>query len=84
MTYLVFNYMYMSVRKERLIEQKSQQAKYKLIECNSSGTYERISLFDKDKNVVSTPIEIYYGVALDNIDSIDKTIDVTQNIIRRV
>jgi len=66
----------------KFYSQKTQQGTYKLIESNTAETYQRISILDNNKNVIGRPIEIYYGVTIDNISTLSKVIDISKNIIK--
>ncbi len=56
---------------------------YKLVEYNSTETYNKISLLDADENLISFK-EIYTGVTIADIPTISKIIDVSKNIIIKI
>lgn len=56
---------------------------YKLVEYNSTETYNKITLLDADQNVISVK-EIFLGVTIANIPTISTVIDVSKNIIIKI
>jgi len=57
------------------------QGSYKVVEYNSTRTYMKVTNYDSNLRVLNTPREVFEGVALADIDSISKTIDITKTLI---
>jgi len=64
----------------KFLSDKGASAAFKVTEYNSAETYIKVSWYSKTKTILSSK-DIYFGVHLDNIDSIDKNIDDSKTIV---
>ena len=54
-----------------VLDQRGHLTKYILVEFNSTETYIRISYLDINRRILGKPREIYTGVTVDNISTIE-------------